>query len=389
MATMDMEFERQMRGPSLMIYLVGATVLLFLVWAKFAPLDEIVRAEGEVVSASRPQIIQNLEWGILSELMVAEGDIVQQGDILARLRDTQFSTKVADLQDQLIALEIRRLRLEAELAGETDFVVSADIAEHAPQIVNSELALLTARQSDYNAKVSGAARVKVETETELDLMEDMLTRDIVALIEVTKARKAQADAEIRYNEIVTGADLDRASDYSETLQELNRIAQDLRVANDQLQRTTIIAPMRGIVNNLAVTTIGGVVRPGEEIFQIIPLGDELFIEAQVKPSDVAGVIPGQEATIKLSAYDYTIHGSLTGAVQFVSADTFKDERRPEIEPYYRVTVAVDLENLTPRQQAIVIRPGMQASVELHTGEKTVLQYLTKPLYRGSEAMQER
>jgi adhesin transport system membrane fusion protein len=389
MATMDMEFERQMRGPSLMIYLVGATVLLFLVWAKFAPLDEIVRAEGEVVSASRPQIIQNLEGGILSELMVAEGDIVQQGDILARLRDTQFSTKVADLQDQLIALEIRRLRLEAELAGETDFVVSADIAEHAPQIVNSELALLTARQSDYNAKVSGAARVKVETETELDLMEDMLTRDIVALIEVTKARKAQADAEIRYNEIVTGADLDRASDYSETLQELNRIAQDLRVANDQLQRTAIIAPMRGIVNNLAVTTIGGVVRPGEEIFQIIPLGDELFIEAQVKPSDVAGVIPGQEATIKLSAYDYTIHGSLTGAVQFVSADTFKDERRPEIEPYYRVTVAVDLENLTPRQQAIVIRPGMQASVELHTGEKTVLQYLTKPLYRGSEAMQER
>jgi len=389
MATMDMEFERQMRGPSLMIYLVGATVLLFLVWAKFAPLDEIVRAEGEVVSASRPQIIQNLEGGILSELMVAEGDIVQQGDILARLRDTQFSTKVADLQDQLIALEIRRLRLEAELAGETDFVVSADIAEHAPQIVNSELALLTARQSDYNAKVSGAARVKVETETELDLMEDMLTRDIVALIEVTKARKAQADAEIRYNEIVTGADLDRASDYSETLQELNRIAQDLRVANDQLQRTTIIAPMRGIVNNLAVTTIGGVVRPGEEIFQIIPLGDELFIEAQVKPSDVAGVIPGQEATIKLSAYDYTIHGSLTGAVQLVSADTFKDERRPEIEPYYRVTVAVDLENLTPRQQAIVIRPGMQASVELHTGEKTVLQYLTKPLYRGSEAMQER
>jgi adhesin transport system membrane fusion protein len=389
MATMDMEFERQMRGPSLMIYLVGATVLLFLVWAKFAPLDEIVRAEGEVVSASRPQIIQNLEGGILSELMVAEGDIVQQGDILARLRDTQFSTKVADLQDQLIALEIRRLRLEAELAGETDFVVSADIAEHAPQIVNSELALLTARQSDYNAKVSGAARVKVETETELDLMEDMLTRDIVALIEVTKARKAQADAEIRYNEIVTGADLDRASDYSETLQELNRIAQDLRVANDQLQRTTIIAPMRGIVNNLAVTTIGGVVRPGDEIFQIIPLGDELFIEAQVKPSDVAGVIPGQEATIKLSAYDYTIHGSLTGAVQFVSADTFKDERRPEIEPYYRVTVAVDLENLTPRQQAIVIRPGMQASVELHTGEKTVLQYLTKPLYRGSEAMQER
>jgi len=179
-----------------------------------------------------------------------------------------------------------------------------------------------------------------------------------------------------------------ASAYSDTLQELAQLGQNLRMANDQLQRTVITSPMRGIVNSLGITTIGGVVRPGEEIAQITPLGDELFVEAQVKVEDIANVIPGQLATVKFSAYDYTIYGSLDGVVQFVSADTFKDENRPDIPPHFRVTLSVDLANLDERQSKIAIRPGLQASVELHTGEKTVLQYLTKPLYRSREALHE-
>jgi len=142
------------------------------------------------------------------------------------------------------------------------------------------------------------------------------------------------------------------------------------------------------VNNLGVTTIGGVIRPGEEIFQIIPLGDALFVEARVRPADIANIVPGQQATIKLSAYDYTIYGSLTGIVTFISADTFPDERRADLPPHYKVTVAVDLSHLAGRQAEIEIRPGMQAAVELYTGEKTVLDYLIKPLYRGSEALRE-
>ena len=388
MATIDAEFSGRMRGPSMTIWLVGATVLIFLTWAKFAWIDEIVRANGELVSASRPQIIQNLEGGILAELLVSEGDIVQPGDVLARLRGKGFQTSVADLEDQILAAEIRRIRLEAEIAGEYDFTVPFEIAERSPNIVASERALLNARQSDYNSKVEGARRVKAETGRELALMEDMLKREIVALVETTKARKAHADAEIRYNEIVTGAELDRASAYSDTLQELAQLGQNLRMANDQLQRTVITSPMRGIVNSLGITTIGGVVRPGEEIAQITPLGDELFVEAQVKVEDIANVIPGQLATVKFSAYDYTIYGSLDGVVQFVSADTFKDENRPDIPPHFRVTLSVDLANLDERQSKIAIRPGLQASVELHTGEKTVLQYLTKPLYRSREALHE-
>jgi adhesin transport system membrane fusion protein len=227
-----------------------------------------------------------------------------------------------------------------------------------------------------------------ETARELQVMEDLHARDIAALIEVTRARKAHSDAENAYNEIVTRAELDRASEYSDTLQAMATLRQDLRLAQDRLERTIITSPMRGVVNNLAVTTIGGVVRPGEEIMQIIPLDDELFIEAQVKPQDIANVRTGQAATIKLSAYDYTIHGSLSGEVTLVSADTFEDERDPNAPPHYRVTVRVDRTDLSDRQKAIEIRPGMQADVELHTGERTVLQYLTKPLYRGQEALRE-
>ena len=388
MATVDAEFESGMRGSSLTIWLVGATVLLFLLWAKFAWIDEIVRAPGEVVSASRPQIIQNLEGGILAELLVGEGHIVQKGDVLARLRGTQFSTSVTDLEDQVIAAEIRRLRLEAEIAGLFDFSVPADVAARSPDILASERALLAARQSDYAAKVEGAQRVMTETKRELASMEDMYAREIVSLLETTRARKAHADAEVKYNEIVTGAELERAGAYSDTLQELSTLAQNLRMAADRLQRTTIRAPMRGIVNNLGVTTIGGVIRPGEEIFQIIPLDDELFVEAHVEPKDIANVIPGQAATIKFSAYDYTIYGSLSGQVQFISADTFKDERRANEDAHYKVTLKVDLTDLDARQQQILIRPGMQAAVELHTGEKTVLHYLTKPLYRSREALRE-
>ena len=389
MATVDAEFEKGLGSSSRIIWLVVATVLVFLIWAKFAWVDEIVRADGQIISAARPQIVQNLEGGILAELLVSDGSVVEPGQVLARLRGTQFQAAVDDLADQLVAASIRRTRLEAEMAGQTDFEVAPIFAQHSPTTVASERALLQARQADYQSRISGAQAVLRETERELASMEDMYRREIVALFEVTNARKAHSDAQNRYNDIVTGAELERANEYSEVLQIIGTLTQELRMAQDQLNRTVIVAPMRGVVNNLAVTTIGGVVRPGEEIFQIIPLDDELFVEAHVKPEDIANVRTGQDANIKLSAYDYTIYGTLNATVDFISADTFKDDRRPDIPPHYKVTLRVDLSDLTDRQREIEIRPGMQATVELHTGGKTVLQYLTKPLYRGSEALRER
>ena len=388
MVTFIDKFESRTKGPSLLIWLIGATVFIFLLWAKFAAIDEIVRAKGSIVSSSRPQIIQNLEGGILAELLVSEGDEVEPGDALARLRSTQFETSVDDLREQVIAAEIRRLRLEAEIAGMFSFNVPDAIAAYSPEMVASERALLNARQSDYVGRSEGAQSIVTETQRELAVMEDLFEREIAALIKVSRARKSNSDALNHYNEIITQAELDRASEYSDVLSALGSLRQDLRGAEDRLTRTTITSPMRGIVNNLGVTTIGGVIRPGEEIFQIIPLDDELFVQAEVSPSNIAKVIPGQAATIKLSAYDYTIYGSLTGVVQLISADTFEDGRDPNAPPHYRVTLRVNTTNLGERQAQIEIRPGMQADVELHTGSKTVLQYLTKPLYRSQEALRE-
>lgn len=388
MATIDAELNETMRGPSIIIWLVAVTLAVFIGWAAFAWIDEIVRADGEVVSSSRPQIIQNLEGGILSEMLVSQGDTVQPGQVLATLYATRFQTAVDDLQEQIDALEVRRLRLEAEVAGAFDFDVTADLAARQPEMVASEQALLNARQSDYVSRTQGARNVLAQAAKERELLENLLERKIVSLIEVTRARKAHGDAEIKYNEIVTQAELERAGQYSDTLKEIATLRQNLKVAQDQLERTIIKSPMRGVVNNLSITTIGGVVRPGEEIFQIIPLDEELFVEARVRPEDIANIKRGQDATIKLSAYDYTIYGSLKGQVQFISADTFKDDRKPDGDPHYKVTLQVDLANLNDRQAYIEIRPGMQAQVELHTGEKTVLQYLMKPLYKSREAFRE-
>jgi len=341
-------------------------------------------------SCPRPlaQIIQNLEGGILAELSVRQGDLVEPGQVLARLQDTKFRTAVDDLQDQIDALEIQKLRLEGELAGAFDFIVPEPLAKRSADILASEKALLNARQTDYVSRRDGAHEVLRQARDELANMEKLYKQRVVALIEVNRAKKAMSDAEIKYNEIGTRSELERAEEYSKTLQDLTSRRQELRLARDQLERTVIKSPMRGVVNSLAVTTIGGVVRPGEEIFEIIPLGEELFVEARVRPENIASVERGQEATIKLSAYDYTIYGTLKGAVDFVSADTFEDKRDPRAEPFYRVTVRADAAGLTERQQSIEIRPGMRAQVELRTGSKTILRYLLKPLYKSREAFRE-
>ncbi|MEL7117154.1 MAG: HlyD family type I secretion periplasmic adaptor subunit [Pseudomonadota bacterium] len=379
----------QAAGSSRIIKLVGIAFVVFIGWAALAWVDEIVRAEGEVVSSSRAQIVQNLEGGILAELHVRQGDRVAAGEVLAKLQDTKYRTSVDDLQDQIDALVIKRHRLEAELDGAFDFDVPAELARRSPRILASEKALLAARQNDFVSRRDGARKIMEQLQEELATMQRLYDQEIVALIEVNRAKKAAGDAEIKYSEIGTQSELELAEEYSETLQELTSRRQELRLAEDQLNRTVITSPMDGIVNALQITTIGGVVRPGEEIMEIIPQGEELYVEARVRPEDIASVQRGQDATVKLSAYDYTIYGTLQGKVTVVSADTFEDERAQRPEPYYRVSVEVDTSGFTDRQRDIEIRPGMRATVELQTGSKTILTYLLKPLYKSQEAFRER
>lgn len=390
-AGFDQGFADKTHGPSRIIWTIALAAVVFVAWAAVAWVDEIVRASGEVVSQSRPQIIQNLEGGILAELNVAEGDVVEPGQILGKLYGTQYQSEVDEVSDQIAALEIRKLRLEAEMAGAADFTIPEAIAARVPDIAASERALLSARETEYAARVKGAKEVQKQAGKELDLLQKMYDKEVAPLIDVTRARKAYGDATNQLNEAVTTTELERAQDYSKTQADLVSLRQKLKLSQDQLARTVLTAPMHGVVNQLSVTTIGGVVRPGEEILQIIPLDEELMIEAKVKPRDIASVKLGQDATIKLSAYDYTIWGTLKAKVTFISADTFKDDRSrdPNGDPHYKVTLRVEMDKLTPRQAKLEIRPGMQAEVELQTGGKTILTYLTKPLYKSSEALRER
>jgi adhesin transport system membrane fusion protein len=391
MTTFDAGMDDHARAPARTIWLIVATVALFLLWAAFAWVDEIVRAPGQMVSSSRPQIIQNLEGGILAELDVAEGQVVEAGQVLARLHGTLYQSRVDELRDQIAALDIRRVRLEAEMAGATDFDPPVGLAARLPAIVASERSLLAARQSDFIARREGARQVMDQAAQEMEMMEGMLARELVPLIEVTRARKVFRDAENRHSDVVTQTELDRATEYSRTLAEIAALRQALKGAEDQLGRTVLVAPMRGVVNKLSVTTIGGVVRPGEEILQIAPLDEEVFIEARVDPANIATVRPGQKATVKLSAYDYTVWGTLSAEVTVVSADIFRDERSRQADgdPHYKVTLRLDPASRTGRAAGIEIRPGMQATVELQTGGKTVLTYLTKPLWKSQEALRER
>ncbi|WP_114962426.1 HlyD family type I secretion periplasmic adaptor subunit [Tritonibacter mobilis] len=384
----DMDILEGTHGASRMIKLVALVLVLFVTWAGFASVDEIVRADGQVVSSSRSQIVQNLEGGILAELYVRQGDTVQAGQILAKLQDTKFRAASDDLQDQIDGLEIKQYRLEAEIEGAYEFAVPDALASRSPDILASERALLKARQSDYDSRRNSAEDILRQLKNELSNLKSLHEQKIVALLEVNEAKKKVSDAQAKFDEIGTQAELTLAEEYSETLRLLTSLRQEQRLARDQLNRTVITSPMAGIVNSLAVTTIGGVVRPGDEILKIIPLGEELFVEARVKPENIANVQRGQDVTIKLSAYDYTIYGSLRGKVDVVSADTFEDERDPRAAPFYRVTVRVDRSSLTARQQQIEIRPGMRATAELQTGSKTILTYLLKPLYKSREAFRE-
>ncbi|KUP93454.1 HlyD family type I secretion periplasmic adaptor subunit [Tritonibacter horizontis] len=384
----DMDLLEGTHSASRMIKLVALVLVLFLTWAGFASVDEIVRADGQIVSSSRSQIVQNLEGGILAELHVRQGDVVEAGQMLAKLQDTKFRAASDDLQDQIDALEIKQYRLEAEIEGAFEFTVPDALASRSPSILASERALLKARQSDFNSRRNSAEDILRQLKNELSNLRSLHEQNIVALLEVNESKKRVSDAQAKFDEIGTQSELALAEEYSEALRQLTSLRQEQRLARDQLNRTVITSPMAGIVNSLAVTTIGGVIRPGDEILEIIPQGEELFVEARVKPEDIANVQRGQDVTIKLTAYDYTIYGSLRGKVDIVSADTFEDERDADAPPFYRVTVRVDRSSLTARQQQIEIRPGMRATAELQTGSKTILTYLLKPLYKSREAFRE-
>ena len=387
------------RGPWIAfgsILLLASLIGSFVLWASWAELEEVTRGSGRVIPSSKEQVIQSLEAGVLTEMHVKEGQLVDKGALLLRVDDTRASALYRELQGKAVALSAQATRLRAEAYGsKLEFPPEV---RGAPAVMRRETEAFNARTRALDEGVAGLKNGIALLDREIEITEPMVGRGLVSEVELLKLKRQRNDLAMQQ--------VDRKNRFrAEAAAELNRVeaelAQTRESANaraDAYRRTEIHSPMRGTVKSIRVSTIGGVVQPGQEIMTIVPSEDTLIIEAFVKPADVAFVRPGQKAVVKLSAYDYAIYGGLPGTVEFISPDTLRDERRgslagadtEESGAYYRVLVRTQTNALRqPDGKELPIIPGMTATVEMLAGRKTVLQYLLKPLNRASEGLRER
>jgi adhesin transport system membrane fusion protein len=378
-------------GTRIVLYTVLIILVVGLVWAHFARVEEITRGEAKIVARSHEQIIQSLEGGILGELYVREGDTVEKGQQLLKIDATRAQATYQEAYSKYIALKATAARLRAE---SYDLPLSfPDDVRQSKEQVELETRTYDSRRHALNESIAAARTSYDLSMREINLAQPLADRGLMSHIEILRMQRQANDLQIQ---IVDKRNRFRADANAELVRvelDLSQTEEGLVSRKDIVTRSTIQAPLRGTVKNIRVTTVGGVIQPGEHIMEIVPLEDQLLVEAKVKPQDVAFLRPGLAATVKVSAYDYGIYGGLKGHVQYISADTLKDDQkaatgRPD-DTYYRVMVLTNDNALRAGGKTLPIIPGMTASVEIRTGEKSVLDYLLKPIFKAREAFRER
>ncbi len=378
---------------ALMLAVVGG----FVWWAAASELEEVTRGQGRVVPSSKEQVIQSLDPGVLTEMLVREGDSVDKDQVLLRVDDTRATAMLRELQAKTHTLAAAAARARAEAyGGKPEFPAEA---RASPALIRRETEAFNARRRAIDDSAESLRRGMTLLDREIEITEPMVGRGLVSEVELLRLKRQRNDLALQLTDRQNKFRTEAAADLIKFEAELSQARETLVARADAAQRTEIRSPMKGTVKSIRVSTIGGVVQAGQEIMLIVPTEDTLVIEAYVRPADVAFIHPGQKAVVKISAYDYAIYGGLEGTVENISPDTLRDERRAatpvadvadEANSYYRVLVRTNTNALTaPNGQALPIIPGMTASVEMLTGRKTVLQYLIKPLNRASEALRER
>jgi len=361
----------------------------FLLWADWAELDQITRANGQVIASSRNQVIQVMEGGVLAALPVREGAEVKRGQLLARFDRTKAEAGYLESAAKAAALRASVARLNAEVfGGEPKF--PAELTKY-PEFRANQLALFNKRQGAVRDEVAALEKAKVLVEEELGMNLPLLKAGDVSRAEILKLQRQVVDIQGQITNRRNKYLQDSQTELGKAQEDLAGVLQIVIQRKEQLGFTEIRSPMDGIVRSVRLTTLGGVAKPGEEIMQIVPVDDDLIIEAKVKPADIAFIKPGLPATVKLDAYDYSIYGALEGIVSYISVDTLNEDVRNNEQPYYRVQIKTSERKLLGRNnERIEIQPGMTATVEIKTGKKTVLRYLTKPITKTlSESMGER
>lgn len=378
------------RNYSLVLTLIVLGLAGFIAWAAVFNIDQVAKASGEVIASSRVQVIQSVDGGVLAELNVREGDTVAQGQVLASLDQTRVGASVKEVEARLSALKAKATRLRAEVTDAKTLVFSKELLPFTEQL-NVERALFQQRRTGLKEELRTLDVAVQLAKEETKLIAALERSGDVNRTEVIRTERALNEAEskliMRQNRYLEEA----SSELTKAEDEIAQNVQILTQRQQQLEDSVFKAMVPGIVKNISVTTVGGVLRAGEELMQIIPIGDELIIEAKVSPTDISQVRKGLDATIRFDPFDYTIYGGVRGKVVYVSADTLKEDTRQGEEVYYRVHVVTSTNPVTTTTGVeLEILPGMTAQVDIKTGERTVMEFLLKPLRKTlSESFGER
>lgn len=421
----------QRRGGIGAVFLSLGTVVLvalLVAWAAWAELDEVTHGQGQVVAAQRTQIIQNLEGGILREIMVKEGDVVEKNQLLARLDNLGAASQYRDAMNKALENQVALARLEAEKNG-TEPVFSAELREKAPQIVTDQEEIFQTRRDKFTSEaqllesqykqrledVDEQQGRKVQLEKTLDLAEERrdiakplvdrklfskvdyldLEQRVVTLggdieaLSSTMSKAKEAAEEARRKLALRKAEMEAqiSEEINKRRTELTSLQEVLSAGGDRVTRTELRSPVRGTVKRVVVNTLGGVVRPGDPIMEVVPLDDTLLVEARIRPADIAFIHADQKAMVKISAYDFSIYGGLEARVEQISADTIEDRKG---EYYYLVKLRTQKNAINYRNEQLPIIPGMVASVDIISGKKSILDYLLKPILKARQnALRER
>lgn len=412
------------RGPrlstSLLLFVIVGFIAAAVYWTSQATIPVIARGEGRVIPSSQIQVVQHLEGGILAEILVREGDVVKAGQTLLKVNDIQFESKFSEDYAKYLGLSAARDRLEAEVSGKKPSY-SKEVLEGDPRLAESENALYRARRSELGQSVAvlqqlvqqreqelveiGARITQLDrslqlAEEELAITEPMVAQGVTSRIEliriergvndirgtldaarksIPRARAAQREAEGRIREKRASYLAQALGQLNDTKVRLNVLGESLTSMRDRVQRTDVRSPVDGTIKQLKINTVGGVIRPGMDLVEIVPAEDNLLIEARIRPADVGFLHPDQEVTVKITAYDYAIFGSLDGRLEQISADSIVDEKG---ESFFEVRVRTDKNYLGDEDNPKKIIPGMVAQVDIMTGDRTVLDYLLKPILRA-------
>jgi multidrug efflux pump subunit AcrA (membrane-fusion protein) len=365
-------------------------IVPFLIWSSLARIDQISHARGQVIAAAKTQQIQSAIDGVVQEIYVHEGDKVKRGQKLVLLEKNQAQAAYEDSKAKVAALKATLSRLKAEVYGKP-LEFDETIKKEYPEFVENQAALFQRRQQALNDDIKALQESLDLAKEELALNKPLLKSGDIGATEIIRLKRQIADLKGKITNTRNKYFQESQADMTKAEEELSTKEQELADRKITLERTTITSPMNAIVKNIIVTTQGARVRPGDVIMELVPFGDELIVEAKMKPADISFVKPGQTAAVKLDAYDYSIYGIFHGKVKYISPDALM-EKTPEGEQYYfRVLITMGETELTAKNgKKIMLTPGMTAQVDIVTGNRSVLTYLTKPIIKTfSEAMHER